>query len=387
MNPTPKPEYIFVIENKIGGVAYLNKNIVNNTTLRENVIVKVILVDQTDSNHPRFPDKIDADEIIDFPYSTKENKYAVLQRFHALLGNTPGAVICNDGLEMEALYLLGTAKTVYQIVHDYYNITLAFKFGAITDVFVTHTSLFRDVLLSADPVSVKSFWLHHGVPIPDLKPAGKSPGQKLKAIFVGRLVEAKGVQKLFVIDSKLRSMGIDVEWTIIGRGPLKDALIDQWKDRQNITFSSPDTNQQVMEIMTHNDLFILPTHFEGSPVTVLEALSCGLVPVVSDLPGGINEIVTNDIGRKIPIDDTTAFADAIAFFNGNRTALAEMSANGRKLAEEKFDILQTSNNYFALFGRFASLKKETTARPPIKIGFRLDQKWLPNTIVRFLRRG
>ena len=381
-----KPEYIFIIDDMIGGVAYFNKNIINNTHLRQGVVVKLILLDQEDSPHPAFPEKILADEIIRFRYSSHENKYAVLKRLHKLFGTAPGAVICNQELEMEAIYVYGAGnKTIFQVIHDFYNIRLAVKYGAITDAYVTHTQLFRDILLSSGPATVQSFRIHHGVAIPALQPVAQNSGP-LKLVFTGRLVETKGVKELLPIDAALKSLGIAVQWTIIGRGPLKEFLAVQWGGEQNVRFASPDTNEEVMALMATHDIFILPTHFEGSPVTVLEALSTGLVPIVSDLPGGITEIITEDIGRRAPIGNTRLFAEAIAFLHHNRGILQQMKENGRRLAEEKFDIRKTSDDYFSLFGRYAGLKAEHAGLPPISVGFRLDKKWLPNSLVRFIRR-
>jgi glycosyltransferase involved in cell wall biosynthesis len=142
-----------------------------------------------------------------------------------------------------------------------------------------------------------------------------------------------------------------------------------------------------MEIMGSQDIFILPTRFEGSPVTILEALSSGLVPVVSDLPGGISETVSEDVGRRVPIGDVAGFATEIAAFHRDRQLLQQLSINCRKLAEQQFDITRTADDYFRLFGKFGEFKKANYDRPPIRIGFRLDRKWLPNAVVRFLRRG
>jgi glycosyltransferase involved in cell wall biosynthesis len=384
MSTQQKPEIIFVFPNILGGVAYLNKNIINNTSLKKNSFVKVILTEDKDSQLPLFPDKIFADEIIRFTYSFTENRYSVLKRFHALLGTNEGAVICNDGLEMEAIYLYGTNKTVFQFIHDFYNIKLAVKFGAITDVFIAHSKLFRDVILSTDPASVQSFHLDHGVTITDLK-KNKNVSDQLKIVFTGRLVESKGVQELFLINTILKNRNIAVQWTIIGRGPLDNFLHDQWKDEVNINFASPDTSEEVLKLMAAHDIFILPTRFEGSPVTVLEALSCGAVPLVSDLPGGISEIITDNIGKRIPIGNINLFAEAIIYFNNNREILHEMSVDCRLLAEKKFDIRNTSDNYFALFTEYKKYKKEQKQRMPLQVGFRLDKKWLPNFFVQFLR--
>jgi hypothetical protein len=79
-----KPEVVFFVENKMGGVAYLNKNIINNTSLKHTARIKVILVDQVDSNHARFTEHFEADEIVHFKYAAYENKYAVLKRLHGL---------------------------------------------------------------------------------------------------------------------------------------------------------------------------------------------------------------------------------------------------------------------------------------------------------------
>jgi len=201
MKQQEQPEIIFVVENKLGGVAYLNKNIINNSSLKGNAYINVILVNKLDSDHPRFTDLFEADEVINFDYGGYENKYIVLKRLSNLFGTSPGAIICNDALEMEAIYLHGTPKTTYQVIHDFYNLKLAVKYGAITDVFIAHTQLFSDVLSSSDPGTVQVYYQPHGVAIP-AHTTIHEPSDKLKIVFTGRLVEAKGVQDLFEIKPK-----------------------------------------------------------------------------------------------------------------------------------------------------------------------------------------
>jgi len=381
-----KPEIVFVLPDILGGVSSFNRNIINNASLRKEAYVRVILTSELNWPHSRVTETFDADEVITFRFGSFENRYTILKQLHELIGPGPGAVVCNEALEMESIYQFGTGKTVYQLIHDFYNIRVAVKYGAATDVFISHTGLFRDVLLCSDPANIKAFHLQHGVTIPEglASPVAEGP---LKLVFTGRLVEAKGVQDLYAIDQLLRRTGIRVEWTIIGRGHLKEFLQDQWKQADNIRFASPDTTEEVMRLMSAHDIFILPTRFEGSPVTILEALSTGLAPVVSDLPGGIREVVRENVGRTVPVGDNQAFADTLAALHNDRRQLGRMRAEARKMAMEHFDIRQTSDNYFRLLLQYASFKRNHPTLAPLPVGFLLDQKWLPNALVSFLRRG
>ena len=377
-----RPVCVFVIENKLGGVAYMNFNIINNTTLSKAFTTRVILLDNKSSDHPRFKDVFRVDELINFEYRSSENKYVILKRLSIAIGNEEGALVCNDALEMETIHIFPTPKTVYQVIHDFYNVKLAVKYGSVVDVYLAHTELFRDALLSADPENINSVYLPHGVNIPAWQP--RVAGEQLKIVFTGRLVDGKGVRDIFEIDKLLKNVSVFVQWTIIGRGPLAAFLQEQWKEENNVRFLAPENHEEVMSEMLQHDLFLLPTRFEGSPVTVLEALSCGLVPIVSDLPAGIKEIISDKIGSRVPVGNKQAFADAVLHYNKNRAILSDMQQNCRNLAEEKFDIGKTSDNYFGQFLHYRLLKKNKSIAK-IKIGFRLDNPWLPNWLVKLLR--
>jgi glycosyltransferase involved in cell wall biosynthesis len=106
--------------------------------------------------------------------------------------------------------------------------------------------------------------------------------------------------------------------------------------------------------------------------------------VISDLPGGIREVVDDDTGYRIAVDDNEKFAAAIANLHEDRARLETLSRNCRERIVTHYDITTRSAAYHSLFDKYAefySLKKLKR----LKVGARLDQPWLPSMITRSLR--
>ena len=139
-----------------------------------------------------------------------------------------------------------------------------------------------------------------------------------------------------------------------------------------------------MAIAANQDVFVLPTKFEGSPVSLLEAMSAGLVPVVSRIPGGITDIVNRDIGFIIDVDDNKGFSNAISQLYSDRQLLNKMSRNAREKIECEFDVRNTAKSYHDLFSKYREFYREKKIAK-LKVGARLDQPFLPSIFTRFVR--
>ncbi len=85
------------------------------------------------------------------------------------------------------------------------------------------------------------------------------------------------------------------------------------------------------------DLYISPSHVDGSSVSLMEALACALPPLVSDIPANREWVVDGVNGWLFPDGDVRALADRILRILDGRTQLPAIGQAARKTAEEKAD--------------------------------------------------
>lgn len=117
--------------------------------------------------------------------------------------------------------------------------------------------------------------------------AGEKDGE-LGLIFAGKLSEKKGVKSLLRAMNRL-SCEEKVTLTLAGGYGTEEeyreirALAEQCPCK--VEFAGRIPQQELAKRMNQNDIFVLPSFFEGLPLVVVEALACGLRVVCTDLPG------------------------------------------------------------------------------------------------------
>ena len=199
-----KPEIVFTFPAIMGGVASFNFNLINNSSLIKRFHSKVILMKELTDTRPLFTEKFDVDEEILFEYSDKENQYHLQKRLSKLLGKGEGAVVTDNGLTMETARRFNNPKTIYSLIHDYYYVTQQIKLRDLADVAIAHSSFFSDAVFSALPqlFANRCFYLPYGVK--QLPSFPQKMDGALNLIFVGRLVQEKGVLQLYEIEKELQ---------------------------------------------------------------------------------------------------------------------------------------------------------------------------------------
>jgi glycosyltransferase involved in cell wall biosynthesis len=141
-------------------------------------------------------------------------------------------------------------------------------------------------------------------------------------LFVGNFLPVKGLDLLLQSAALVMAQSSrTVRLALIGGGPLESHLKSQVEAlgiSNKVLFLGRHGSSEVARWMQAADAVCLSSHNEGVPNVVLESLSCGRVPLCTDV-GGISEIVEPILGRRFLVQsrDTDAYAAAILDVLGN----------------------------------------------------------------------
>ena len=378
---------VYVLPDAFGGVASLIGNLLRYRK-PDGMQYHVLLTrDVSETTACGIPEQFAADSqrSIVFERST-DNLGKVLRRVHKSIPGGEGVVVANDWLGLAALARHNRDRTVLHILHSDRDSAyeLALRHDPAVDGFVTHTRLIYDKLRRLLPHRLdKIFHLPYGVAIPpETRTASRGP---IRLLFVARLEWAKGIYELPAIDEALRARGVEPRWTIVGSGPDGETVRTRWCDSR-VRWTELLPNCEVLRLYREHDVFVLPTRMEGFPVSLLEAMAAGMVPVITDLPGGIQQAVRPGVtGYLHPFSDVDGFAESIAHLHRDRAGLERMGMAARQLVQEEFDIRQRVSAYQDLFARWRDLRRPSSRRLPTYLGDRLDKEWIPNSLVRVVR--
>ncbi len=189
------------------------------------------------------------------------------------------------------------------------------------------------------------------------------------------------------IDEMLLERNIETEWVIIGSGELKEKIKIQWSKKENIEFFTPDTNQEVYELLQTCDVFVSPSVYEGYGIALIESMSCGLVPVVYKLPIGVYSELPADVGFSIAPGDIKAIVEAIVTLDRDRQLLVAMGNSAIQLVSELYNIEKTSKKYLNFFKENKVYKTDRgkNNKNYNRSGI-LDSWYIPNIISRFIKK-
>ena len=166
---------------------------------------------------------------------------------------------------------------------------------------------------------------------------------KLKIIYIGRLVEEqKRFSRVLDLIKILGSTGRKISLDIFGDGHLLEearAVVHEFDGQKcfSVKVHGWVDNALVLPILKEFDVILLTSEFEGMPVALMEAMSCGVVPIVMDYGPEAVELINPGVnGILVEQGDIQGMARQILSLSDDRIRLNQLSSCALK---SSFDFL------------------------------------------------
>ena len=159
------------------------------------------------------------------------------------------------------------------------------------------------------------------------------------AVMTGRLVAEKGYPELFRAAARLPHLHL---WCIGSRlasdhaDPI-GADIGHARQAMGPRLKLLGYRADVPRLLAASDLFVLPSHREGMPRSIIEAMACGLPVVATDIRGAREEVVAGETGLLVGVRDEAALAGALGRLADDAPLRARMGAAGLVRACDLYD--------------------------------------------------
>ena len=216
----------------------------------------------------------------------------------------------------------------------------------------------------------------------------KSPARKnghLRVLGVGRLVPKKGFDTLIEACAILKRLGLSFETRIVGENSEHEAelnkLIARHELQNEVCLAGPTSQAELLGEYQQATVFCLPCRVlengdrDGLPNVLMEAMSCGLPAVTTDI-SGIPELISNGVnGLLVSPDDPEALAAALQRLNEDPVLAASLGEQAKKTIKQDFEGEQTAR---LLAGLFFQARKESRERFSHGVGSRLVKTFGPD---------
>ena len=176
--------------------------------------------------------------------------------------------------------------------------------------------------------------------------AGNMDGAKLRLLFIGRVMRAKGIEELIYTAQKLHSQNANVEFTLLGG-------CDEHTYNERLQYL---TNEGILNwVGEQRDVYsyirnchgvVHPSYHEGMSNVLLEAAATGRPVIASDIPGCREAFINGISGIAFEPKNAEALYNAVREFMGlSHEARMQMGIKGREHIERNFDRQSVINAY------------------------------------------
>jgi glycosyltransferase involved in cell wall biosynthesis len=236
-----------------------------------------------------------------------------------------------------------------------------------SDQLIAVSEMVRQHAINLGAAPNKVVVIPNGVDIDLFQPKEQMPNNPTRArrvAFVGRLIFNKGIQYLVEAAPYVLKQAPATEFIVVGDGPLRNTMIRRCKELGVLSsFSFLGLVPSVADVLKECQIFVRPSLTEGMPLTILEAMSCGLPVLVTKNMGVNNIVIPGKTGVLLDPGNVRQLASSLVELINNYELCQELGHNARLLVEECYSWERTANATLAVYKEsLSTLAQLGTAR-------------------------
>lgn len=217
------------------------------------------------------------------------------------------------------------------------------------DIYISNSYAGKEVLIKKGKIKRnKIFVIHNGIEIPEkLEHIEK---EYIIVGSVGNLRKAKGYFNLIKSAEIVVKKYKNVRFYIVGDGELKDEILKKIEDKNlKEYFVLTGYAENVYDYLKIFDIFVLPSLWEGCPVSLLESMSCG-IPSIATNVGDVPYIIENGVnGFIVEKDDYEKIAEKIIYLIENKEKREEIGKRAREKIKRDFSVKEMVEKYLSIY--------------------------------------
>lgn len=184
---------------------------------------------------------------------------------------------------------------------------------------------------------------------------GRKSTEIFNVLYVGWIIKEKGIYEILEACSELKERVSNFKVDLVGPIYCDKAELEQFINRYQleniVNVVGPIHSREELRAKYNGaDVFLFPSHYEGFPMSLLEALACGIPSIGSDV-GGIPDILDHgNCGLIIQPRDSKAISNALQHLLTDEQLRIGLKVKSRQRAVNEFSISSSVDSYRALLG-------------------------------------
>lgn len=158
-------------------------------------------------------------------------------------------------------------------------------------------------------------------------------------LYSGRLDYRKGLFDLIESSKIICPAHPEISFVITGKGILIDKLkrrVNESGLKKNFNFVGFVSREKLIQLYQQATIYVLPSHYEGLPTVLLEAMACGCPVVATSVSGNLDVLTQGHDGILVPPKSPDKIAEAVLKLLDDEKMRNTLGINARNTIENRF---------------------------------------------------